>query len=61
MAVIKGDENRRVLPNWREFSTTAQLGELGLAKGNGSLLPAPSIDKYIQDFSVNKEIPLPLN
>lgn len=57
MAVIKGDENRRVLPNWREFSTTAQLGELGLAKGNGSLLPAPSIDKYIKDFSVNKEIP----
>lgn len=57
MAVIKGDDNRRVLPNWREFSTTAQLGELGLTKVNNTLLPAPSLDKYIQDFRENREIP----
>ena len=57
MAVIKGDDNRRVLPNWREFSTTAQLGELGLAKGNNTLLPPPSLEKYIQDFKENKEVP----
>lgn len=57
MAVIKGDENRRVLPNWREFSTTAHLGELGPTKCNNSPLPAHSIDKYLRDFSENKEIP----
>lgn len=57
MAVIKGDDNRRVLPNWREFSTTAQLGELGLTKVNNTLLPPPSLEKYIQDFRENRDIP----
>ena len=47
MAVIKGDENRRVLPNWREFSKTAKLGELGIEKGKGFLLQRDVIVKYL--------------
>lgn len=57
MASIKGDKDRHVIPNWRNYQTTANLGEL-----NGSINASldynfkPDISDILDDWEENKTI-----
>lgn len=56
MAVRIEKEERRVIPNWRSFMTTAYLGELDSIKQKKSSNANLSIDSYILDFNNNKTV-----
>lgn len=56
MAVRIEKEERRVIPNWRSFTTTAYLGELDSVKLQGKSNVNLSIDSYIADFNTNKTV-----
>ncbi len=55
MANIFEFKKRRVIPNWRTFSTTASLGELNNV-ANVRELPLLNIEHYINDWKNNKTI-----
>lgn len=55
MANIFEFKKRRVIPNWRTFSTTVSLGELNNVHGVKEL-PILNIDPYIVDWKINKSI-----
>jgi len=55
MAVIYEIKERRVIPNWRDYKRTLQLGELNVA--NKKYKPIDiSIDRAIFDWQLNKDI-----
>ena len=55
MAVVYEIKERRVIPNWRDFKRTLQLGEL--AQSNLSFKPVElSIDRSVQDWTLNQNI-----
>ena len=56
MAVRIEKEERRVIPNWRSFKTTAYLGELDSVKQVENDNTNLSIDSYILDFNNNKTV-----
>ena len=56
MAVRIEKEERRVIPNWRSFKTTAYLGELDSVKQIKNDNTNLSIDGYILDFNNNKTV-----
>ncbi|MGP8216787.1 MAG: hypothetical protein ACLQQ4_14575 [Bacteroidia bacterium] len=58
MANLFENKDRRVIPNWRSFKETVQLGELDSTE-NKSIQVAkelPSIASYIEDWKENKTI-----
>ncbi len=57
MAAIIEEKDRRVIPNWRSFGTTASLGELNANSLNSNDLPVLSVDSYIRDFKDNPSVP----
>jgi len=57
MAVILEQKERRLIPNWRAFSTTVLLGELDSTSINPIVKPNLSIESYIEDFQENKTVP----
>jgi len=57
MAIIIEKKERRLIPNWRSFSTTIMLGELDSSSINPIVKPKLSIDDYIADFRENEAIP----
>lgn len=57
MAAIIEEKERRVIPNWRSFRTTASLGELNAISLAPNDLPILSIDSYIRDFKNNHSVP----
>lgn len=57
MAAIIEEKERRVIPNWRSFRTTASLGELDAISLTQNDLPILSIDSYIRDFRNNSSVP----
>lgn len=57
MAAINEEKERRVIPNWRSFVTTASLGELNASTLKNSYIPVLSIDSYIHDFKNNPSVP----
>jgi len=57
MAVIIEKKDRRLIPNWRSFSTTIALGELDSSSVIPIVKPNLSIDEYIEDFQANETIP----
>ena len=57
MAVIIEKKDRRLIPNWRSFSTTISLGELDSSSVIPIVKPNLSIDEYIEDFQTNETIP----
>ncbi|MDR0605034.1 MAG: hypothetical protein LBG80_12095 [Bacteroidales bacterium] len=56
MAIIIEKKERRLIPNWRIFSTTIALGELDASSLNPIVKPDLSIDNYIADFQANESI-----
>ena len=58
MASFKVDKKRNVIPNWREYNKTAQMGEIG---DNRVQIVSPTsifpIDEYILAWQSNKTIP----
>lgn len=55
MAVIYEIKERRVIPNWRDFRRTLQLGELGTS--NKSQEPIQlNIDRSVVDWNLNQNI-----
>jgi tetratricopeptide (TPR) repeat protein len=56
MAIIFTNTDRRVIPNWKSFTKTAQLGELNSynTENKSSLF---SVASYIQDWKLNKTVP----
>ena len=57
MASLTISSSRNVVPNWRDYRTTAELGELN---GNNALafnLPIFPIDEYIIAWRENMSIP----
>lgn len=55
MATIFENKDRRVIPNWRSFKKTANLGELDRIEIRGQKFPIKlSIDSYIDDYRENK-------
>jgi len=57
MALIIEKKDRRLIPNWRDFSTTVSLGELDSPSTVPMVKPNLSINDYIEDFQENKTIP----
>jgi tetratricopeptide (TPR) repeat protein len=57
MAVIFERKERRLIPNWRTFSTTILLGELDSSSISPIIKPNLSIEDYIEDFHENETIP----
>ena len=57
MAAIIEEKERRVIPNWRSFGTTASLGELNANSIKNIEFPCLSIDSYICDFKNNHSVP----
>jgi len=57
MAIINEKKERRLIPNWRDFSTTILLGELDASSTIPIVKPNLSIDNYIKDFHENETIP----
>lgn len=57
MAAIIEEKERRVIPNWRSFKTTASLGELNSNSLNSNDIPLLSVDSYIRDFNNNPSVP----
>lgn len=55
MAVIYEIKERRVIPNWRDYKRTLQLGELNSV--NKKINPIDiNIDRAIFDWQINKDI-----
>src|SRR5690554_4592044 len=53
MAIIYEIKERRVIPNWRDYKRTLQIGELG----NSSDQPLEiNIDRVVNDWSTSKNI-----
>jgi tetratricopeptide (TPR) repeat protein len=49
--------DRRVVPNWRSFIQTVELGELNSSKMDSNIpKPVVSIDEYIFDWKANKNV-----
>ena len=48
---------RNVVPNWRDYKTTAELGELNGNNATVQKLPFFSIDEYIRAWMENPSIP----
>ena len=57
MAIINEKKERRLIPNWRDFSTTISLGELDASSIIPIVKPNLAIDDYIEDFRENETIP----
>lgn len=57
MASFKEDENRNVVPNWREYNKTARLGEFGSVAAISKPFEFFPIDEYIYSWQNNKTIP----
>lgn len=57
MAVINEKKERRLIPNWRSFSTTIALGELDSSSVVPFAKPNLSIADYITDFQENETVP----
>ena len=57
MAIINEKKERRLIPNWRDFSTTISLGELDASSITPIIKPNLSIDDYVEDFRENETIP----
>ncbi len=53
MAVIYEIKKRRVIPNWRDYKRTLQIGELGLIHPNNLDI---NIDRIVKDWSYTKNI-----
>lgn len=53
MAIIYEIKERRVIPNWRDFKRTLQIGELGLNHPNNLDI---NIDRIVNDWSITKNI-----
>jgi tetratricopeptide (TPR) repeat protein len=57
MAIINEKKERRLIPNWRDFSTTVSLGELDALSVSPTIKPNLSIEDYIEDFRENETVP----
>jgi|GEM_PF-2381533 hypothetical protein len=57
MASLTKNINRNVVPNWRDYRTTAELGEIGGYKVTNTEIPLFSINDYIDAWKENKTIP----
>lgn len=57
MAIINEKKERRLIPNWRDFSTTISLGELDASSIIPIIKPNLAIDDYIEDFRENESMP----
>jgi tetratricopeptide (TPR) repeat protein len=57
MAIINEKKERRLIPNWRDFSTTISLGELDASSITPIVKPNLSIENYIEDFRENESVP----
>ena len=57
MASLTIGSSRNVVPNWRDFKTTVELGELNGNNANHLKLPSFPIDDYIDAWEENNSIP----
>lgn len=57
MASLTIRSERNVVPNWRDYKTTAALGELNGNNATVLSLPVYCIDDYIKGWEENKTIP----
>lgn len=55
MAIIYQLKDRRVIPNWRDFKRTIQLGELGNNWESNNIIKF-NIDQQIRDWNNRKNI-----
>src|SRR5690606_18064033 len=53
MAIIYEIKKRRVIPNWRDYKRTLQIGELGLNHPNNLNI---NIDRIVNDWTITKNI-----
>ena len=53
MAIIYEIKERRVIPNWRDYNRTLQIGELGLSHPNNLKI---NIERTLSDWAVAKNI-----
>ena len=53
MAIIYEIKKRRVIPNWRDYKRTLQIGELGLYRPNNLDI---NIDRIVNDWPISKNL-----
>ena len=56
MASFREIQTRNVIPNWRSYNKTSQIGELDYAQSRANSVELFPIDSYIRDWQENKTI-----